>query len=116
MTQSKLIQWVSLISGASLFLFALGVYFLLPAATKFWIWPETPPLGFVFVGAMLAGAAMPLIWIGLSGQFSAIRAAMLAGMVANTGIALHLYLKHTLPGKERYLPFAALFALGSILA
>ncbi|HSB79324.1 MAG TPA: hypothetical protein VLM91_11070 [Candidatus Methylomirabilis sp.] len=115
MSQSKFFQGFALIAGTSLFLFALGIFFSLPAATSLWIWPETPRLGFIFVAAMLAGAAAPLIWIGLSGQVSAIRAAMLAGMVANTGIALHLYLRHALPGKERFLPFAALFAFGAIL-
>lgn len=115
MTRSKLFRGFALISGASLCFFALGIFFLWPGATKLWIWPKTPPLGFVFVAAMLAGAAAPLLWIGLSGQLSAIRAAMLTGMVTNTGIALHLYVKHALPGRERYLPFAALFAFGSIL-
>lgn len=115
MSQSKFIQGFALITGVNLFFFALGMFYLLPGATRLWIWPETPPLGFIFVAAMLAGAAAPLIWIGLSGQLSAIRAAMLAGMVANTGIALHLYVRHSLPGKERFLPFAALFAFGAIL-
>jgi hypothetical protein len=41
---------------------------------------------------------------------------MLSGVVANTGIALHLYLRHALPGNERYLPFSAVFAFGAILA
>lgn len=116
MSQTRVFQGITVLAGASLFLLALGMFFLVPGATRIWIWPETPPLGFVFVAAMLAGAGTPLIWIGLSGHLSAIRAAMLAGMVANTGIALHLYVRHALPGKERYLPFAALFACGTILA
>jgi hypothetical protein len=65
---------------------------------------------------MLAGGAAPLVWIGLSGHLAAIRAPMLAGVVANAGIALHLFAKHARPGNERYLPFAALFAIGSLMA
>jgi hypothetical protein len=116
MNRPTLFQALILVSGVGLFLFALSVSFVLPGAMQFWIWPETPPLGCVFVAAMLAGGAAPLVWIGLSGHLSAIRAAMLTGMVANTGIALHLLARHALPGNERYLPFSALFAGGSILA
>ena len=101
--------------GTSLILVSLGMFFTLPGVTKFWIWPETPLLGFVFVAAMLAGGASPLVWIGISGHLSAIRAAMLTGIVANTGIAMHLFAKHTLPGRGRYLLFSALFAFGSVL-
>ena len=107
---------VALVTGIGLFFFALGVFYVLPGVMQFWIWPETPPLGCVFVAAMFAGGAAPLLWIGLSGHLSAIRAAMLTGVVANTGIALHLFSKHALPGNERYLPFSAVFAFGAILA
>ncbi len=102
--------------GLGLLVFALGLYFVRPAAMRLWIWPETPPLGCAFVAAVLAGGAAPLLWIGFSGHLPAIRAAMLTGIVANTGIALHLFTRRALPGNERYLPFAGLFAFGAILA
>jgi hypothetical protein len=116
MNRPKLFRAIALVTGIGLFLFALGVFFVLPGVMQFWIWPKTPPLGCVFVAAMFAGGAAPLLWVGLSGHLSAIRAAMLTGVVANTGIALHLFAKHALPGNGRYLPFSALFAFGAILA
>jgi hypothetical protein len=111
-----LFRAVAGLAGAGLALFAAGVYVRHPAALGLWIWPRTPALGCVFVAAMLAGAAAPLVWIGVSGRLAAVRAAMLAGVVANTGIALRLLVRHALPGNERYLPFAALFAFGTVLA
>ncbi len=114
--RSGLLRAVALLVGVGLLLFALGVYFVRPGVLQFWIWPGTPPLGCVFVAGMLAGGATPLLWIGLSGHLSAIRAAMLTGVIANTGIALHLFVRHALPGNERYLPFAAIFGAGAVLA
>jgi len=116
MHPSRVFQGVALLVGLGLFMFALGIWFVLPRVLQLWIWPKTPPLGCAFVAAMLAGGAAPLVWIGLSGHLAAIRAPMLTGVVANAGIALHLFAKHARPGNERYLPFAALFAVGSLLA
>ena len=116
MHHSRVFQAVLLLIGISLVLAALGMRFAWPWVLQCWIWPETPPLGCAFVAAMLAGAAAPLIWVGLSGHLAAIRAPMLTGVVANAGIALHLFAKHARPGNERYLPFAALFAVGSLVA
>ena len=116
MHPSRVFQGVALLVGLGLFMFALGIWFVLPRVLQLWIWPKTPPLGCAFVAAMLAGGAAPLVWIGLSGHLAAIRAPMLTGVVANAGIALHLFAKHAFPGNERYLPFAALFAVGSLVA
>lgn len=104
-----------LLIGLSLLLVALAFFFQIPAATDLWLWPDGPALGFVFVAAMLAGAAIPLVWIGFSEQLSALPATMLTGIVANSGIAFHLYSKHSQPGKEFYLSYVALFGLGAIL-
>ena len=116
MQPSRVFRGIVLLAGLSLLLVALGIWFAWPGALRLWIWPKTPPLGCAFVAAMLAGGAAPLVWIGLSGQLAAIRAPMLTGVVANTGIALHLLARHARPGNERYLPFAALFAVGSLVA
>ena len=116
MHPSRAFQAVALLVGLGLFTVALGIWFVWPWALQLWIWPKTPPLGCAFVAAMLAGGAAPLVWIGLSGHLAAIRAPMLTGVVANAGIALHLFVKHARPGNERYLPFATLFAVGSVMA
>ncbi len=66
-----LLRAVTVVTGVGLLLFALGMYYVLPGVMQFWIWPETPALGCVFVAGMLAGGAAPLLWIGLSGSCAA---------------------------------------------
>lgn len=116
MSQATFFQRVVLISGIAVLLYSLGLYFLLPSATQLWIWPAGAPLGLAFVAAWFAGGAMPLVWSGISGQVVALRALMLTILVTYTGTALHLFARHAFPSNERYLTFAALFALGSVLA
>jgi hypothetical protein len=115
---SKVSQRLIGLVGVLMLVYSLGIYFGLPAARQLWIWPESSAVGFAFVGSWLAGVAAPLIWISLSGHMPAIRGGALAGAVAFGGNAVLLWVRHSLPGKERFLPFAVVFliiALGALV-
>ncbi len=107
----KLVQGLTGLVGFMILVYSLGLYLRLPAVRQLWVWPESPAPGFSFVGSWLAGVAAPLIWIGLTGHLPAIRGGALAGVVAFGGSAVLLWVRHSLPGKERFLPFAIMFML-----
>jgi hypothetical protein len=112
----KLVQGLTGLVGAVFLVYSLGLYLRLPAARQLWIWPDSPALGLAFVGSWLAGLAAPLIWIGLTGHLPALRAGALAGVVVYGGSAALLWVRHSLPGKERFLPFAIVSILVAICA
>jgi hypothetical protein len=107
---------LSLLSGILILVSSLGLFFGLPAFRNLWIWPGAPPLGLAFAGSWFAGVAVPLIWIGLSGHLAAIRAGALSGVLAFGGSAALLWSRHDLPDRERFLPFAVIFGVGTLFA
>jgi hypothetical protein len=112
----KLAQGLTGIVGVLILGYSLGLFFGLPATRQLWVWPDSPALALAFVGSWLAGVTAPLIWIGLSGQMTAVRGGALAGVVAFGGSAVLLWARHNLPGKERFLPFAVVFLLIALSA
>lgn len=115
MQQSKLASRLGFTLCVILFIFALGFYFHVPQAQEQWIWPKkTSALGFSFIGAWFTGGVAPLIWSGLTRQYSPLRALSFAGLIATAGTAGLLYAKHDIAGNERYFPFFVIFAAAFI--
>ncbi|HUE97998.1 MAG TPA: hypothetical protein VMN99_02020 [Anaerolineales bacterium] len=112
----KLAQGLTGLVGTIFPVYSLGLYLRVPAVRQLWVWPESPALGLAFVGSWLAGLAAPLIWIGLAGHLPALRGGALAGVVAYGGSAFLLWVRHSLPGKERFLPFAVVCVLIALFA
>lgn len=112
----KAVQVIACLLGMITLFYALGIFFEISAIKQLWIWPESPSLGLAFVGSWFAAVAVALIWIGLSGHLRAIRPGALGSIVAFSGSATLLWSGYGLPGKERFLPFAILFILFSLLA
>jgi hypothetical protein len=100
--------------GATVIVYALGLFFGLAAFRRLWIWPAAPALGLAFVGSWLAGVAAPLLWIGITGRLRAIQGGAIGGAVAFGGSAALLWARSGSPDRERYLPFAILFAAGAL--
>lgn len=107
---------IALMIGTMVLLYSLAMFFRLPIATQFWIWPKAPPLTFAFAGSWFAGGGTALVWYGLVRHWAALHALLLTVLVAYAGSATHLFAKHTLPGNERYLFNAALFGIGALTA
>jgi uncharacterized membrane protein YgdD (TMEM256/DUF423 family) len=116
MNDEKILRSVLLATGIALFIMSVGLYLSLSGFTRLWVWPQAPTLALAFVGSWFAGGIAAVIWIGLSGNLAALRALMLTMLVGLGGAGFHLYSQHTLPGNERYLRFAILFAISAVLA
>ena len=116
MKDATLFSRFFLIAGIALLLYALGLYFTIPAARLLWIWPAAPALGLAFAGAWLAAGALHLLWVGVTGHLTAIRGLALGGFIAYAGTAARLITQFALPGHERYLLSAAIFAFGALLS
>jgi hypothetical protein len=116
MADTRRLQQVTLLIGIVVFLAALGIYLSLPGFRQLWVWPHGASLGLAFVGAWLAGGAATVIWIGVTGHFTVLRVLMLTMAIAFLGSGLRLVSQQSLPGNERYLPFALFFIASAILA
>src|SRR5262249_51918105 len=68
---------------------ALGFYVQVPWATRLWPWPATP-LSYIFIGSILTAIAIPLLWIGVTGETAAIQAGALDLAVMFGGMFIYL--------------------------
>ena len=75
-------------AGLVALVLAAGFYLQLPWATGAWPWPAGR-LSNIFVASVLAAAALPVLWIGMSGEFAAAAGGALNLSIANAGIAVH---------------------------
>jgi hypothetical protein len=86
---------------------------LAPWATDLWPWPVTP-LSYLFIASILAAIAMPVIWIGVSGELAAIRAGAIDLAVTYGGMFVYLVTLLGDPGQPSLGAYAAVFGLGLV--
>jgi hypothetical protein len=67
---------------------AAGFFLQLPWATGAWPWPAGR-LAHIFLASILAAAALPVLWIGISGELAAAAGGALNLSVAYAGVAFH---------------------------
>jgi hypothetical protein len=60
-----------IVFGLLAIVISLGYFFQLTFATALWPWPDGK-LSYVFVASIMAAIAVPLLWIGTTGQFGAV--------------------------------------------
>lgn len=101
-------------AGAIMGALALGFGLRLPWATALWPLPDGP-LSFAFMASILAGAALPLLWIGASGALSALRGYALGFSVVNGGLAATALGVYSSTGQTSLLRFGLLAAALSAL-
>ena len=97
--------------GVILLILTLGFAYRDAWVISLWPWPDGR-LSYLFVGSILAAIALPIIWIGLSGELAAMRAGALDLALSCSGIGIYLFLLNQ-QTKEEYLN---LYALGSVVA
>jgi hypothetical protein len=82
---------VIFVGGGLLFLaLTAGFFAQLSWATALWPWPDGR-LSYIFLASITAAIALPLIWIGLSGEYGAAQGGAINLGIAAAGIAVHLF-------------------------
>ena len=109
------IVWRFILVGWGLLLLVLCAGFVMQTtwAILLWPWPDGR-LSYIFIGSILAAVALPIIWIGWSGELAAQRAGGLDFVLSFTGIAATLGSLY-LSGRSELLSFT-LVALAAAVA
>lgn len=83
---NRLVRYVLIAVGCAALALAAGFFFQAAWAVSLWPWP-TSRLSNIFIASILAASAVPVLWIGLSGELAAVTAGALNLFVANAGMA-----------------------------
>jgi hypothetical protein len=92
---------------------SLGFFAQVPWATRLWPWPATP-LSYIFIGSMLSAIAIPLLWIGVSGETAAVQAGALDLTVMFGGMFIYVLTLLGDASQPRLWPYALVFCLACL--
>jgi hypothetical protein len=93
----------------------LAVGFIQQAAWAIDLWPwETSPLSYIFIASILAAIALPVLWIGVSGELAAMQAGAIDLAITYGGAALYLLTLLGDDGQPELWPYVVVFALGFV--
>lgn len=79
--------------GLGLLVLCLGFALRLPWALSLWPW-EDGKLSYLFIAAICAGIALPVLWIGLTEEYAAIRAGALDFAMTYAGLLATLVITY----------------------
>lgn len=89
-----------IITGVAALVLTIGFFIQAPWATV--LWPlQAGRLSYIFIASILAAAAVPVIWIGISGEMTAMLGGAINFGVAYTAFAIYaaqLYARERAPG------------------
>jgi hypothetical protein len=100
----RLLRSVLISAGIIAGALAGGFGLRLPWVTALWPLPDGP-LSFSFIASILAGAALPLLWLGFSDALSAMRGYALGFSVVNGGLAATAFSVYSSTGQASLLFF-----------
>jgi hypothetical protein len=109
--QFRLFRVVIVVAGVLTLLYAAALFLQQPWATGLWLWPDQPALGNIFVASILAAIALPVLWIGWSGELGAARGGALNLMVSFAGLSAHFLTLAVAGGGSRFWVYAAVALL-----
>jgi hypothetical protein len=92
---------------------ALGFVEQVPWAIDLWPW-ETSRLSFIFIASILAAIAMPVLWIGVSGELAAMRAGAIDLAITYGGAFLYLVTLLGDDGQPELWPYMLVFGFGFV--
>lgn len=97
--------------GLASLVVSAGFYLQWSWATDLWPWPDSR-LSYIFLASILAAVALPVIWIGLSGELGAAEAGGLDLSVTYGGMGAYLF------GLEQpgFGVYAAVFAVACLVS
>jgi hypothetical protein len=85
-----------IISAVVFLILTAGFFFRFSWATRLWPWVDSR-LSFIFVASILAAMSIPILWIGVTGEFGAAEAGALELIVTYLGVTVYLsqlYARH----------------------
>ena len=91
----------------------LGFVEQVPWAIDLWPW-ETSRLSFIFIASILAAIAMPVLWIGVTGELAAMRAGAIDLAITYGGAFLYLVTLLGDDGQPELWPYVLVFGLGFV--
>jgi hypothetical protein len=80
-------------------------------ATSLWPW-EASPLSHLFLASILAAIAVPVLWIGVTGEMAAMRAGAVDLGLMYGGMLVYTLTRLGQPGQPQLGVYVAVFALG----
>src|SRR5579862_6123545 len=86
---AAILRAASVLAGLAILILVGGFFARLPWATTLWPWPAAP-LSYVFIASILAAIAIPVLWIGISGEWAAARAGSLDLAVMYGGMCIYV--------------------------
>jgi hypothetical protein len=100
---------------AGLATLVLSVAFVDQASWAVDLWPwEVSPLSYVFIASILAAIALPVIWIGVSGELAAMQAGAIDLAITYGGFTVYLVTLLGDEGQPALGAYVAVFALGFV--
>jgi hypothetical protein len=108
------LKWILVLVGVLQLILAVGFFFQQAWATSLWPVPDTR-MSYAFIAAILAGGAVPLIWIGLSERFEGLAGYGLSFGIMYAGMALAALLFYTQTQQPALLFFGLLIGVAAAL-
>jgi hypothetical protein len=100
-------------AGLATLVLTLGFVEQVPWGIDLWPW-ETSRLSYIFIASILAAIALPVLWIGLSGELAAMQAGAIDLAVTYGGATLYLVTLLGNDGQPELWPYVVVFALGFV--
>jgi len=94
---SQIVRYSFIATSVIALVLTVGFFLQLPWATGLWPWP-TSRLSNIFIASILAASAVPVLWIGLSGELAAITGGAINLCLTYLGMAafsFHIYSQDT---------------------
>jgi hypothetical protein len=89
---------------------AFGFFGQVSWATRLWPWPASA-LSYMFIASILTAIAIPMLWIGVSGETAAMEAGALDLAVMFGGMVVYLLTLLGDPGQPRLWPYVVVFGV-----
>jgi hypothetical protein len=100
-------------AGLASLVLTLGFVEQVPWAVDLWPW-ETSRLSYIFIASILAAIAMPVLWIGISGELAAMRAGAIDLAITYGGAFVYLLTLLGDDGQPELWPYVVVFGLGCL--
>lgn len=107
------LAFLAILTGLFFLALTAGFFLQLPWATSLWPWPDGR-LSYIFVSSITAAIAVPVLWIGIQGEWGASAGGAFNLCLAFGGMGVHLARLYAREGGDGLLWYAVLFPTFSL--